>query len=301
MKKRRSSQENESLDLLLDTITNTFGGLIFIAILIALLVGKKQPDAKQTRISNDTGELALLNASIAEVVSEIDLLKQQSGGLADFSDSFSSPTQQALVVNLVSLNQEVATYENQNEHLRSENENKNGIEAGIRFRLKNIQEDLQRKKQATAEAETKLAEEKFKRSSTIDAPRQKLTTKSPVNIVSRWGRIYLLDDLDGILPQNSTDFEATSLSQAEIVLGPSKIFRTVKTGGISMKDTASLKRFFTKYNSDRSFVNLCIFEESFSDFKTLRDVLVGRNLEHALILFKDGKKISYGAGTSKVQ
>lgn len=86
MKRRRFPSQGESLDLLLDTICNAFGGIIFIACLVTLLV-KETDTGPNPALEESRGEI--LARSIATTKEELERLKfliaaqEQKRGLAE--------------------------------------------------------------------------------------------------------------------------------------------------------------------------------------------------------------------------
>ena len=70
MRRRRALAPADSLDLLLDTMCNTFGGIILIALLVALMP-QKQPDGEAPSPS-----LTLYEQRIAFAEAELAALKK---------------------------------------------------------------------------------------------------------------------------------------------------------------------------------------------------------------------------------
>ena len=66
--RRRDSEGSDGLELLLDTICNVFGGIVFIAILVALLTSARNSDVRREQLPEpgmaevDTESIAQLEA-----------------------------------------------------------------------------------------------------------------------------------------------------------------------------------------------------------------------------------------------
>ena len=56
----REDEEGGSLDMLLDTLCNTFGGIILIALLLALSVNKKSVELYDKLVKTDDNESELI-------------------------------------------------------------------------------------------------------------------------------------------------------------------------------------------------------------------------------------------------
>lgn len=91
---RRRRAEDSSLELLLDTITNTFGGILFIAILIALLLqtsGREEQEAAAERPPPITAaERAALEVRLEDLRDRVTRLQKIVGPL-DTSDDPNDP------------------------------------------------------------------------------------------------------------------------------------------------------------------------------------------------------------------
>ena len=74
MRGRASKKKSDSMDLLLDTICNTFGGVLFIALLVVMLVqtspaGRSQ--ASPVRDSNSAEQIAQRRGELASLTDEL--------------------------------------------------------------------------------------------------------------------------------------------------------------------------------------------------------------------------------------
>ena len=72
MSNRCAAEQEDSLELLLDTISNAFGGVLFLTILLALLLRISQPKTEAEEITKPARhELVELSSELDEVLSEL--------------------------------------------------------------------------------------------------------------------------------------------------------------------------------------------------------------------------------------
>lgn len=71
--RRWKREEGDSLDLLLDTMCNLFGGIVFVALLVALLAGE---DASQKVNPGKNPSQELLEREITNLQEDFDALKR---------------------------------------------------------------------------------------------------------------------------------------------------------------------------------------------------------------------------------
>ena len=82
----REEEEGGSLDMLLDTLCNTFGGIILIALLLALSVNKKSVDLYDKLVQTDDNESELIREREQLKNSLLDLRDEQDVVLEDLKD-----------------------------------------------------------------------------------------------------------------------------------------------------------------------------------------------------------------------
>ena len=70
--KRRKRVLDDSFDLFLDTITNTFGGVLLIALLIVLMIRETKDSAPEDSHSGPTEEIQVVESQIAALEAEKD-------------------------------------------------------------------------------------------------------------------------------------------------------------------------------------------------------------------------------------
>ena len=82
----REEEEGGSLDMLLDTLCNTFGGIILIALLLALSVNKKSVELYDKLVKTDDNKSELIREREQLKNSLLDLQDEQAVVLEDLED-----------------------------------------------------------------------------------------------------------------------------------------------------------------------------------------------------------------------
>ena len=65
MARRRKNELGDSFDLFLDTITNTFGGVLLIALLIVLMIQETKQESPETKNATTTDDIQLVESEIS--------------------------------------------------------------------------------------------------------------------------------------------------------------------------------------------------------------------------------------------
>ena len=82
----REEDEGGSLDMLLDTLCNTFGGIILIALLLALSVNKKSVELYEKLVKTDDNKSELIREREQLKNSLLDLKDENTEILEDLED-----------------------------------------------------------------------------------------------------------------------------------------------------------------------------------------------------------------------
>ncbi len=293
MKSRRSDNQNESMELLLDTVCNTFGGLLFICMLVALIAAPKsqspalEPPSPAVRVT-----LIECQTQLAEAELELERLEAAASASERIQDRFSSEESVELARQASSQAARLSdTRTSQNkivDQTTDLQEDINQTAADMAAQRKELQELAE----AKAISAARLAEEIEKRSRTTASP-----------IVSDWN-----GDKVGFLLQQGELFEIGTSETNEIRDGdvkrvepaPGKGLRV--TGGPRSKE--AIKARFSGYSPTRIAVQIFVSVDSFPEFDLVRETLVELKLRYVLeILGKDTfVYLTTGAGgTSRVQ
>ncbi len=289
---RRKLVIPDSLELLLDTICNTFGAVIFISILLSLLVrdsGVREgiaslPEEVSAVIAARNQEIA--QAKARQVALELQLAQQQ-----DVLDRFASAESKGLA------NEIMAAADNQVQLLEQKTDAVDGMtqaesqaltmEATMKQQALKLQQTQQQHKALLQEMQqaTTLS------SRTARIPRIRRTEKFGLAYMLHEGRLYRATTPDGEI--DKIDCVRTAAGgivrispRADSGLAvPEESVAAQGHGGERHK----LQAKFERIDKARQFVRLFVSRNSFAQFIAVKDALIKQGLEYEVILFSDGK------------
>lgn len=290
MRRKRSQNSDDSLDMLLDTITNTFGGIVFLAMLIVILLGSSRPSSPDPS----------LEAAFQSIRSQIETLQQQKAELEQLQ------TAGKIVSSLVEVDADPQSIAKAKSLAQQHSQLQEQLHQQVSARLQLAERIRQSAEQAHARAlETTNLETKFEslsaevdkeiksRSREIDLPKERPTSKQQFVILVQNSKVFELDGEPQVpgMQINSRDFESCSRNDAIVVLdaGP---YRIRSAGGMPMSDENDLRRALNRVNNSRVYVTVAIWEDSYEHFSGLRKIFKDLKLEYQLILMEPDEIIS---------
>ena len=187
----REDEEGGSLDMLLDTLCNTFGGIILIALLLALSVNKKSVELYDKLVKTDDNRSELIREREQLKNSLVDLKDENIEILEDLEDDAYSKREEIEKIkdNLDDLNSDSSSLEKlaqrENEKLRDMLD----IESTIEEERLSMEEELSRL-EAIFEHQELSKELKKKPYRKVSLPQQKDTRKKPLPVIVAHGKMY---------------------------------------------------------------------------------------------------------------
>ena len=289
---RRKLVIPDSLELLLDTICNTFGAVIFISILLSLLVrdgGVRKgiaslPEEVSAVIAARNQEIA--QAKARQMALELQLAQQQ-----DVLDRFASAESKGLA------NEIMAAADNQVQLLEQKTEVVDGMtqaesqaltmEATMKQQALKLQQTQQQHKALLQEMQqtTTLS------SRTARIPRIRRTEKFGLAYMLHEGRLYRATTPDGEIDE--MDCIRTEAGGMTRIAPRADSGMAVPQESVAAQDHAverhKLQAKFQQIDKARQFVRLFVSRNSFAQFIPVKDALIEHGLEYEVILFSDGK------------
>lgn len=284
----RSHESAEgSLELLLDTITNTFGSVLFITMLVAILL-RMSGHSTQDREPTSKIEQARAVARAAEVSAEIDRLKATLETLPH-----GDPALTRIEADVVRAMQETAEALAQDTSVARETIAKQERIAHLEREVNEIARDLEKiapdaKEQATRrEAAERRAAELAKLSAELDRPvdpdrivqtarlpELSATRKQPFGLLLKYGRIYVMHDWDDSgnrLGPNSNHFVITKRDDGRQSAQARPDAGHIADGATSKKTVREILR---RFPAEKWYVQIVVNEDSFSQFQTVKKSLI---------------------------
>ena len=290
---RSKKASSESLELLLDTVTNTFGGILFLAILVAIILqststSPQSEDATESeveplsevdlaetevRITALTDRIAALQSQLKKVPPKKETqADEETSQLVEELKAVEDEITQAVVdkahaeMSVASLQQETAGIHDESISLE---ERKKKVEENNQLVSEELAAEEDKASQlaaAVSEAEKRLDSKALEQ--TVTLPVLKQTKKSPFTFYVRYGKLFLPFNNDGRTMNTDYFFAvgqppvAFCRPERGIPLSQSNIGRTVRSE-------------LSGFSKSGYYIQLLVFEDSFDQFQMIKKVLVG--------------------------
>ena len=280
----RRQKPKDSLDLLLDTMCNTFGGIILIAILVALLSGNRLQLASPAA-SADAAELR------AQATEELTRLQNASAALRQrvLDEGLQRKVEllrqiEELQAQFVSLNQRLKVSEASLHQLETLDPQEQKGELEVQWERLHEQISVAAKVGVTLENDLVVQREKLTRlqtqvRSTLESsvlrlryPKEHVTSKHRIYVLVKYGHLYPTELPDGNrnhLIINWTEVGGDSIAKPRLSMGMNPL-----------RDASQTEAFFAGINPQTQYIAFIVFQDSFAEFRVAQRYCVGHNLEY---------------------
>ena len=305
MKRRRNSIATDSFDLLLDTITNTFGGVLLLALMLVLLI-KETSETKAQDESSSTAtaqQAETLSSRIDELTSRKAMLAQSMEMQQKLDQHFGNPDAKRLASELAKLL--AAQQQLQDRESQTTSQAKTISEKMKEFatQLDAASKDLSELAAELAKVQGELKQEQDLRTRTMDLPKEELTNKQLAVVILKGNELFVPNgaQASGGFVLNKEHFDECAVLTADIVFASGKAAKTRAGAGLKMTPEI-LERHLSAFDRNREYVTLVVLPDSFGSFATLRDVCVKLGLEHRIMAVPSLPVFeSSGSGPAKAQ
>ena len=270
--------------MLLDTLCNTFGGIILIALLLALSVNKKSVELYDKLVKTDDNKSELIREREQLKNSLLDLQDDQAVVLEDLEDEADRMREEIEDTkdNLDDLNSDASAAETLAKREKEKLENLKELELKEEEERLSLEEEVARL-ETILEHQELSQELKKKPYRKVSLPQQKDTRKKPLPVIVAHGKMYPMVRFGiGKVAKNEDGltWNQTPDERFRIEVDPNK--------GVDPMNEQILEGFLSSVrNAPRSvrqsfFLNLFVFSdsESFGVFNKIRDEAVLRDLDY---------------------
>lgn len=300
MKRRKHKRDaNDSFELFLDTITNTFGGVLLIALLIVLMIRESKESAPEISKSGPTESRELIQTQLLELNSNKERILQELATLKSFQKGFQTlelktlagELSQAVLKNhdlersLNLLKQRLSKISNQAKQAKAD--------------LRKYESSLSQKEQRQQLLKEELKKEEALRTRTMILPKERATRKEEVAMFVQSNKLYVLMSKSSVYSEiNTQHFDSASIFTADVSVSGS--YYKVKIGNGITLTPIGIQRELEKYSTAKYFFTFVVRSDSFDSFSFLRKHCVKNGHEYRIIP-SDGM-IGEGSGASvKIQ
>ena len=284
---------SDSTGLLLDTVCNVFGGIILIAILVALLAQETESQIPSESINS--AKVQLLQRKLDRKMAEVATLKERRSKLEQDWAKQNNPKTKPLVESLATSKQSLAAV--QSEIRQSRDKLKDLLVLNSTELLKKIEQNLAaaRKKIARQEAGLHVQQSKLdtlkekevellaqknaakeQRTVRMRLPRERAITKSPVWIIVRHGKLYPthLRSKSG-----SKTLNKESIKWDEGVVGD-KAFPIASKGMNITDNHLEWSNYLSSIDRQDEFLSFAVWPDSFASFNIAKRQAVSLRIEY---------------------
>ena len=301
----RHTKPADSLELLLDTMCNLFGGIVLLAVLVTLLA--KQEKSAEFDVSSDSREM--LQKRIARLEAEQDNLRGEQDELE--AKSAANPVNERLrmVFERSLLARQLEALREQMLAGQAHTTNSTSKEPAERLRQLQADKDaaeLQRSKLANSLAtigdaqkqslqrESDIKRQLFvisdKQIQLLRLPKERETTKEAFWILVKHGNLYPLRNISGDRNVNSISWREDSDSVLPIPM-PGRGIDPIQSPSTFLRVVQSLP--VTKY------VAYVVWEDSFATFNAAKQLTIAAKREYGWDPQKQGETVSFSAKGSR--
>ncbi len=290
-----------SLELLLDTICNTFGGILFISILVVVLLNmvKRQIAIEAPKPSAQL-EMLSLKRRLSTLQQELATLRTMARQQEDLRDMIVSPELEALAEQLkVSEETSRELVSRANRVLLDTCESQAEVNR-IATALKGTADGLRKAKEELARVETELRGEIQARTRTAKLPVPRDTFKDEVALFLKEGRLtcYAKVGPGGGLTPNTQECEEKADRKGRYAEPRDGAGTPVDLGGGAAE---RLSAQLAHYDPDRCYLAVAVWPDSFAHFGVVRNLMVQLHFEYRLIPMEKDARIYFGPITGDVK
>jgi hypothetical protein len=322
MNDRRRRGDDSSLELLLDTITNTFGGILFIAILLSLMLRSTSRAVRETAVRSEpitAVEQAELESRVVDLQQDAETLRRRLAAAPQPGDSeaddsvlgklsaAAAAVEQAVakqaeaVQNTLECQREAATAEEQYEMLEQDRKSVTERLAEAQNRLAAAHAEAAKLSEAALAIDRPPGATEIEQ--TVGLPSLRPSIKSEVGLYVRFDKIFMMHSWKNgeRLGPNTEQFVIVTLPAGEGVRQAARPKPAAGMPVIAATIGADLGRLLQSFPPDRFVVSMVIFEDSFDVFQLIKAAIVQNGFEYRPIPLKTGESVVDSGGQGEAQ
>jgi len=301
MSRRRNSRA-DSLEMLLDTICNTFGGVLFIAILVVMLLqqsGRKSESAQTSSPQVTPDEVDRLSQQLDEMQAEEARLRPILESQLSLVENFATDD----IRELLSRRREMIANESalRDKVVDLETVNAKELAQNARLRKENTEaiEENQRNKERLKDLKSMLDEQREKRTTEARLPMRRTTgIRTEVGLVLQYGRLYQWHryDNNGVrLGLNTDHFVVIGNESGALITTPNPAAGIPLDGSDSSR--RELRRLLGRFKPSEAYLTPIVREDSYAAFAEFRDTALEMGFNYRLMPVDAGEPVMDRGGS----
>ena len=301
MSRRRSSKQ-DSLELLLDTICNTFGGVLFIAILVVLLLQQTGAGPAATASVSppmspvEIQSLAIRMETIAEELPRLRLNRDSQDAIVQ---SFAPDAIRQMLATRTALNaKEEALQTDVDQRVASLAQLVAGVEV-ISDENDTVRKRLDEAKERLNAAKNQLDKDRQSRVQEVRLPVLRTERgKTEIGLVMRYERLYVWHEYDSSntrLGLNTRDFVVIGEAWGGLITRPNP------TRGVLLDESESsqeaVRRVLRQFDPKECYLAMIVRPDSHGVFRHVRDRALELGFEYRLMPVETDEAVTDRGGT----
>ena len=296
MRKLRPNNE-ESLDLLLDTLCDVFSSIILIACLLALLTNQ------QTTVPGGTNIISGMQGRV--LTEKLDAAKSELAGLQKLNLQMKDLGHDPLQTLMSERNELQATQERLRKLQATQMKPDTAPAKDPTGDIKELRSEVKALDQRVADAKarkdaaekkagdlaaqiqdirSKITAENEKHSEHVRFPKERAITKAAMNIILQNGAIYPLVNADG---ENFSGLTRVTKDDESFEAIPKK------SAGMSLSNVAAVRRLLASYKRWGGYVSLNVFPDSFETFRAFKVLILAAGLDYGFDVYPEHYIITF--------
>jgi hypothetical protein len=318
---RRKRDRDSSLELLLDTITNTFGGILFIAILVSLMLRSTSRQAWEEAARHEPMsplEQARLENRIKELRVDTDILSKRiaaappartTGGESVSTrglEAAAAELRAALddraeaAASLLELQREAAASRSQAASLGEEEAAAEAKLAAAEQKLVGAKGEAARLAAAVLAMEEAAAKEVER---TVGLPNLRPSAKEQVGLYLRFHRMFTMHAWEGgrRMGPNTDQFVVVPVEGDD---GVQQVARPKPGAGLPIEAATVrelVRKVLARFPPGRFVVSLIVFDDSFDVFQLVKGAIVEAGYEYRPMPLRAGQSVVDFGGAGEAQ
>jgi hypothetical protein len=302
LKRRKHKRPaDDSFELFLDTITNTFGGVLLIALLVVLMIRQSKQDAPQLTASETTENIELVESQIVVLNADKEKLQQELNTLQEFKLDFGTEELAELAQELSEKLKQVSELELESEKTKLEFNQAKSKTSSAETDLENESALYSESVAELEKARKNLDKEKVIRTRTMRLPKEQETEKvEKVVFVESDQIFYFYTSISGSGGEVDKQYVEISTELDADIFYEDIYLKLRKQNGIDV-GSLQVEKQLKKYNSSKDFFSFVVRPDSFESFGTLRDICVKNGFEYRIMIVPKGQMIFFGSSKEKTK
>jgi len=291
--RRRQNLPSSSLDLLLDTICNTFGGILFISLLVVIMLNLSSDRLVSKPVSQtQQANLLRLKRELADTTDRLRLLQQSLLRQERLATTMVDPQTETLLEKLRRLQvQRAETASDKNDVLSGSSDAQVEIN-----KLSQLLSEIRQARQQRDSLQEQVRRKQAERTETVRPPKERQTTKVQVAMVLKGGKLYSYPRKGS---RGGLEFNDDDFIQA---VGPSGGYIEPKAGGgvpVNLEGPMDekAKRKLAQFDHDTHYLAVIVWPDSFEHFAPLRREISSQRFEYSAIPWAGEDRIPVGTAT----